>query len=255
MNSRDGPLQPRLGFLHAPYPLLFPASVAALCAAHPHPRLARAGPRRWLRTPSSPPRCLGAPQSPTLLPAPLPRRPAPPRLASTGVPDGEPVLPTPTPTLLSAGRAAVGTAWPVTHGRAASAQAPEPELEHGRRPALTAGPPPHTTGSTGSPGGRGRGRGPPGPRTHQAQGSRSRCHCWGEPLARSLACRASPAHNLEDPARASAVLTRPRSPTPPRTQHSETQLSRRSQYACARGPARAPARASPPPCCRGCREM
>lgn len=54
--------------------------------------------------------------------------------------------------------------------------------------------PPRTAGSAG---GRGRGRGPPQPRTHQVQGNRSRCHFWGEPLPRSLACRASSAHNLE----------------------------------------------------------
>lgn len=49
-----------------------------------------------------------------------------------------PVLPT--PTVPSACRAAVRTTGPVTHGRAASVQAQEPELEHRRRPALTAGP-------------------------------------------------------------------------------------------------------------------
>ena len=46
----------------------------------------------------------------------------------------------PTPTVPSACRAAVRTTGPVTHGRAASAQAQEPELEHSRRPDLAAGP-------------------------------------------------------------------------------------------------------------------
>lgn len=96
------------------------------------PRSARPTPTRSRRAAappallSSPPRCLGAPQSAAPLPAP-PR----PRPASTGVPYGDH---TTTPTLPSAGRAAVRTAGPVTHTRGAIAWAQETKLEHGRRP-------------------------------------------------------------------------------------------------------------------------
>nr|KAF6477943.1 hypothetical protein HJG59_010836 [Molossus molossus] len=66
-----------------------------------------------------------------------------------------PVLPT--PTLPSAGSAAVRTAGPVTHSRAASARSQETELEHaGARP--LPGTSPGSRRTAGSAGGRGRGR-------------------------------------------------------------------------------------------------
>ena len=132
----------------------------ALGEAHPRPppgsRLfASARPRRWLRTPSSPPRCLGAPQYPAPLPAPPPPCPASPRPAFPRA--NAPALPT--PTLPSAGRAAARIAGPVTHRRAVSAQAQEPQLEHGRRQPSPRGLSRVQPRIAGSAGGRGRGRG------------------------------------------------------------------------------------------------
>ncbi|XP_074194807.1 uncharacterized protein LOC141572767 [Rhinolophus sinicus] len=183
----------------------------------PRPPPARSGPQRRLRA--------------RLLSAPLPRRPAvtaaasstaaaPPRPAFPMAITPALPLPGAPPPSHSAGRAAVRTAGPVTHGRAASARAQEPELEHGRRPPTPrdlSRVPPRTAGSAG---GRGRGRGRRGPRTHQANGGRSPCHCCGEPLARSPGRSTSRAHNLEEPARSLAVLTRPRD-QPPRTQQQD----------------------------------
>lgn len=112
-----------------PPPSLLPAPVTTLRAPHPRPFAPGRGAA-----------CA------RLLSAPLPRRPAvlraaplpataaaPPRLASTGVPYGDHAT-LPTPTLPSAGRAAVRTAEPVTHTRGASAWAQETKLEPGRRP-------------------------------------------------------------------------------------------------------------------------
>nr|XP_036868930.1 formin-like protein 20 [Manis javanica] len=112
-----------------------PASAAALEPPTPAPRPLVPSRRAGSAPVSSPPRCLGAPQSPALPPAPPPL--PPPRPASTGVPEGDhtsaprPHSPPPARPL--------GQPGP-THGCAASARAKERELEHRRPPSPRASP-------------------------------------------------------------------------------------------------------------------
>lgn len=127
--SRPVPSRPAADRGRLPTPVAPPSHCHHAPRGPPPP--VRAEPRRRLRlSPLRP--AASAPRSPPRSFQPR-RGPAPPRLASTGVPYGDHTT-RPTPTLPSAGRAAVRTAGPVTHTRRASAWARESKLEHGRRP-------------------------------------------------------------------------------------------------------------------------
>lgn len=212
MNSRDGSFSPGVRiFTRRPPPALSCLSHGTLRCPPPPPARSRQAAAQALHSPPLRP-AASAPRSHRSGFQPRRCRPAQPRAAFAMA--ITPALPT--PTLLSAGRAAVRTQpGPMTHGRAASARALEPELELGRRPPS----PRDLLGSAEDCRNRrreGEGPGLRGPRTHQANGNRSRCHCCGEPFACSPVryfSRTPP----QEPASPSAVLTRPRSP-PSRTQ-------------------------------------
>ncbi|XP_063662426.1 uncharacterized protein LOC134809492 [Pan troglodytes] len=146
----------------------------------------------------------------------MPPRPASPRLASPRPAFPMAITPRlPTPTLSSAGLVAVRTAGPVTHGRGASVRPRNPGSRPCRPPALAPGP-------LLSPSGTAR--------------------ICGEPLARppAVPLPRTTSKSWPAPRRCSPGLALRRlAPS------SETQLSRRSQCACVRGPARAPTRAPP----------
>lgn len=183
------------------------------------------------RADSAPPP--GAPQSPT----PLPPPPRPDRRSSRRAPAF------PTPTLLRR-RAAVRTAGPVTHGSDARVRSPARQRQL-RPPPVSAFAPGPPSGPQREPRAARRGGGAARSPHSPTSGDRPRCHYEGETLALCL-----PAAPLLRTTLTSRRAPRRRSPglaLRRRAQSRETQLSRRAHCACVRGPACAPACASPPP--------